>query len=181
MDKFIKTFEGVFDAVTCQSLIDIFEDSVYQEKIENDGRPNFTQVNLNDHKEYSKFTQLVTYKIVDLMRLYKEGLEEYTAWWPHKVYFEQLRIKKYSPDTTDMFDVHVDVQDHASSKRYLAFLVYLNSGFDGGETCFPCHDLHIKAEPGKVLVFPPTWQYPHIGLPVTEKPKYIMSTYLHYN
>ena len=55
-----------------------------------------------------------------------------------------------------MFDVHVDVQDHASSKRYLAFLVYLNSGFDGGETCFPCHDLHIKAEPGKVLVFPPT-------------------------
>ena len=81
MDKFIKTFEGVFDAVTCQSLIDIFEDSVYQEKIENDGRPNFTQVNLNDHKEYSKFTQLVTYKIVDLMRLYKEGLEEYTAWW----------------------------------------------------------------------------------------------------
>ena len=75
MDKFIKTFEGVFDAVTCQSLIDIFEDSVYQEKIENDGRPNFTQVNLNDHKEYSKFTQLVTYKIVDLMRLYKEALK----------------------------------------------------------------------------------------------------------
>ena len=34
----------------------------------------------------------------------------------------------------------------------------------------------------KVLVFPPTWQYPHIGMPVKSgSPKYIMSTYLHYN
>ena len=181
MDNFIKTFDGVFDDVTCQSLIDIFEDSVYQEKIENDGRPNFTQVNLNDHKEFKKFTSLVTYKICDVMKEQKKDLEDYTAWWPHKLYFEQLRIKKYRPDTEDMFDLHVDVQDHPTAKRYLAFLVYLNEGFEGGQTTFPHHDLIFEAKPGKVLVFPPTWQYPHMGLPVQEKPKYIMSTYLHYN
>lgn len=181
MDKFIRTFDGVFDDITCQSLINIFEDSLYQERIDNAGRPNFTQVNLNDHKEYSKFTQLITYKIVDVMKEYKNGLEEFTGWWPHKLYFEQLRIKKYEPDSDDMFDLHVDVQDHASSKRYLAFLVYLNDGFTGGQTAFPYHDLTFDAEPGRVLVFPPTWQYPHIGFPVQKKPKYIMSTYLHYN
>ena len=54
--------------------------------------------------------------------------------------------------------------------------------FKGGETTFPYNKLTIKPETGKVLVFPPTWQYPHMGLPVKSgKPKYILSTYLHYN
>ena len=87
-----------------------------------------------------------------------------------------------SPGTDDQFLIHTDVQDHQSAKRYLAFLIYLNDDFKGGETTFPYNKLTIKPETGKVLVFPPTWQYPHSGLPVKSgNPKYIMSTYLHYN
>ena len=101
---------------------------------------------------------------------------------PTKVLFEQLRIKKYEPGTEDQFDLHCDIQDHQSAKRYLAFLCYLNEDFTGGTTEFPYHELTIQPKTGRVLVFPPTWQYPHRGLPVIEgEPKYIMSTYLHYS
>tara|TARA_B100001057_G_scaffold302964_1_gene303185 strand:- start:501 stop:1052 length:552 start_codon:yes stop_codon:yes gene_type:complete len=182
MDKFIKTVE-VFDEKTCRSIIDLFESSAHKQRVDNDGYPTFTQVNLNvlAQKGYQKFTQLLCYKILEVMKVYKTDLPEYVNWFPDKFAFEELRIKKYEPGSDDQFALHVDVQDHESAKRYLAFLVYLNDDFKGGETTFPYNNLTVEPKTGTVLVFPPTWQYPHIGKPVKSgSSKYIMSTYLHY-
>ena len=40
--------------------------------------------------------------------------------------------------------------------------------------------LNIEPVSGRVIVFPPTWEYPHTGLPPKNDSKYIMSTYIHY-
>ena len=40
--------------------------------------------------------------------------------------------------------------------------------------------LNIEPVSGRVIVFPPTWEYPHLGLPPKNDSKYIMSTYIHY-
>lgn len=77
MDEFIKQCEA-FDSVTCQSLIDIFEESDNKERVDNFGRPNFTQVNLNQEKKYRKFVQILSYKFIEVFRSYKEGLESYS-------------------------------------------------------------------------------------------------------
>tara|TARA_Y100001934_G_C12201099_1_gene701266 strand:+ start:377 stop:928 length:552 start_codon:yes stop_codon:yes gene_type:complete len=183
MDKFIRTYP-MLEPTVCTTLIETFQTSKNKEKIDNFLTPQFTQVNLNElaDKGYQKFTQLLCYKVLEIVKLYKRDIPEYTEWFPDRVFFEELRIKKYEPKTDDQFALHVDVQDHLSAKRYLAFLIYLNDDFKGGETDFPYNKLTIKPETGKVLVFPPTWQYPHIGMPVKSgKPKYVMSTYLHYN
>ena len=179
MDKFIKTYE-VFDETLCQSIIEIFETS-QQQRVDNAGVPNFTQVNINSSGKYGKFVKLLCYKTVDILKKYKKDLPEYIEWFPDKFYFEEFRIKKYNPGKVDQFGLHTDVQDHMTAKRYLAFLFYLNDDFVGGETDFPYNELTVTPETGKVLVFPPTWQYPHRGLHVKDgSPKYIMSTYLHY-
>jgi len=183
MDKFIRTYP-LFTPEVCGTLIETFDSAKTKERVDNFLTPQFTQVNVNElaNKGYQKFTQLLCYKVLEAVKQYKKDLPEYTEWFPEKILFEELRIKKYEPGTDDQFDIHVDVQDHQSAKRYLAFLVYLNNDFKGGETTFPYHNLTVKPETGKVLVFPPTWQYPHIGLPVKSgKSKYVMSTYLHYN
>jgi hypothetical protein len=183
MDKFIRTYPMLSGDV-CKTLIGLFDSSKNKERIENLLTPQFTQVNLNEsiEKGYQKFTQVLCYKVLEIVKEYKKDLPAYTEWFPDKIYFEELRIKKYESGTDDQFDLHTDVQDHQSAKRYLAFLIYLNDDFKGGETTFPYNKLTIKPETGKVLVFPPTWQYPHMGLPVKSgKPKYILSTYLHYN
>jgi len=180
MDKFVRTCE-CFDEKTCRVIIDLFENSQVKERIENAGVPTFTQVNINSSGKADKFMQLLCYKIVEVIKEYKKDLPEFVNWFPDKFAFEELRIKKYEPNSDDEFGLHVDVQDHQSAKRYLAFLVYLNDDFKGGETTFPYHNLTVKPETGTVLVFPPTWQYPHRGMPVRSgSPKYIMSTYLHY-
>ena len=75
MDKFIKTVE-VFDEKTCRSIIDLFESSAHKQRVDNDGYPTFTQVNLNvlAQKGYQKFTQLLCYKILAVMKVYKRDL-----------------------------------------------------------------------------------------------------------
>ena len=96
---------------------------------------------------------------------------------PQKYGFEEMRVKKY--DVGDSFDTHVDVSDYASARRWLAFLVYLNDNFTGGETEFVDGKM-IHPKTGSVLVFPSLWTFPHAGLPVKSGTKYILTTYFHY-
>jgi hypothetical protein len=117
---------------------------------------------------------------LNVLGLYKKDLSDYTRWYPPRMFLEEFRIKKYHCNSHDRFDLHVDVEDHKSAKRYLAFLYYLNDDFTGGETEFPHHNKKIVPKQGSVIVFPPNWQYPHAGLRVNRGVKYIMSTYCHY-
>ena len=100
--------------------------------------------------------------------------------FPERYGLEEFRIKRYN-EGVDYFAQHVDVGDLNSSRRFLAFLFYLNDDYEEGSTLFktPNHR-NIRPKEGHVLIFPPTWQYPHEGLAPKGKPKYIMSTYLHY-
>ena len=90
---------------------------------------------------------------------------------------EEFRIKRYLPNGEERFDEHVDVADYKTAKRALAFLFYLND--NDGDTFFTTEELYIRPRSGKVLMFPPTWEYPHAGL-APSTTKYIMSTYIHY-
>ena len=55
---------------------------------------------------------------------------------------EEFRVKRYRPGGEERFDEHVDVTDHMSAKRALAFLFYLND--NDGLTYFPEQDLTIE-------------------------------------
>ena len=88
-------------------------------------------------------------------------------------------MKKYERDSSFFLD-HVDVGNYESARRFLVFFVYLNDVAVGGETEFVSLDLKVSAECGKVLVFPPTWQYRHAGKSPVSNDKYIVGTYLHY-
>ena len=116
--------------------------------------------------------------VKDTVQRYHRDYPEYTKYIPVLRSLEEFRVKRYNSDSEDRFDQHVDVADIASSRRQLAFLFYLNSNFEGGETEF-ADGAKVTPRTGSVLVFPPFWLFPHAGLPVTKGTKYIMSTYLH--
>jgi hypothetical protein len=178
MGDFIKVYDNILDRNICETLIKIFDISSYKEIISNKGTPNFTQLNINrKHPENIKLLSQIT---IGVANLYKKEFSDYTRWFPPRTFLEEFRLKKYHCNSGDRFDIHVDIEDHSSAKRYLAFLYYLNDDFVGGETEFPYHEKKIVPKRGSVMVFPPTWQYPHSGLKVTTGVKYIMSTYLHY-
>lgn len=177
LDNFIKVYPNVLNEEICEFLCLTFETSKGKEKIENEVI-NFTQLNISVHHNHLRGHLIGPTQ--EALSRYKSDLKEETLWFPRNVLaLEEFRVKCYNSDTGEQFKTHVDVNDHNSSRRFLSFLFYLNDDFTGGETEF-VGGVTIKPKRGSVLIFPPTWQYPHAGLPIKTGSKFIMSTYLHY-
>tara|TARA_B100001964_G_scaffold195696_1_gene219888 strand:- start:736 stop:1263 length:528 start_codon:yes stop_codon:yes gene_type:complete len=170
---------GVYDDIlspdTCENLIRLFEDnSDQQEYINHDHKPCFTQINLNQH--HMGMVKSLMPNVRFCYEKYKKDTSSFFL--PRFSVLEEFRVKRYLPNGEERFDEHVDVATHASAIRALAFLFYLNE--NDGKTVFTHHELSISPICGRVVVFSPTWEYPHAGIAPTDNTKYIMSTYLHY-
>ena len=171
----VKAYDNILPNNICKNLIDLFETNTqHQHFINHDNCPCFTQVNINQISS-DVVRSLIPY-VVDVYNRYRKDTNNYYA--PPIKQLEEFRIKKYDTSGDQRFDEHVDVTDYDTSLRAVAFLFYLND--NDGNTIFPRHGLNIKPVSGKVIIFPPTWEYPHSGLPPKSNSKYIMSTYIHY-
>jgi hypothetical protein len=51
--------------------------------------------------------------------------------------------------------------------RHVSALLYLNDDFEGGEIVFDAQQIEIRPEPGMLVAFPSSFEYPHEVRPVT--------------
>jgi prolyl 4-hydroxylase len=89
---------------------------------------------------------------------------------------ELFRFYKYEPG--QQFKRHID-QSYIRNEReasYYTFMIYLNDGFEGGETTFG--NISIRSEMGKALIFLHTLE--HEGSEVTTGVKYVLRTDIMY-
>lgn len=174
LSDLIKVYDNVLPVQACNTLITFFDN---QEKIvRKSDIASFTELNLNNNPSAKKMlNELVKLQTAVFMQYESELPTKFKI--PSLKLFEEFRVKCYNKN--DIFDWHCDVADNNSSKRYLAFLWYLNDVEDNsGKTIF-FNDVKIVPKQGSVVVFPPMWMFPHKGDLVTSK-KYIMSSYCHY-
>lgn len=182
LKSLVKVYDNVLPRDICKRLINTFESHPeLQERFDDDGYPNFTQMNLTKNQlkigtEEHEVLQNVSFAC---LKMYEKDLD-LQGEFPAEYALEQFRLKKYNNDGYDRFDDHVDVQDYASAKRFLTFFFYLNTVKEGGATEFPRLDIRVKPKEGRCLVFPPLWMYPHCGMIPVSHPKYIVGSYLHY-
>jgi len=183
MRDYIKVYDDTLSVETCKSLIELFNNEKYPvERVDKPGYyPLFTQMHVTqvigqDHRLHQKC--LTAFKSV-LDRYKKDVING--SWIPQLKRMEDFRIKHYSTGTEDQFAKHIDNSYEGSMKRCLALFFYLNDT-EGGETQFFLEeDVIVKPVRGRVVVFPPTWMFPHAGLPVSgTNDKFLISTYLHY-
>jgi len=177
----IEVYDNVLDLKTCKSLIGAFEsDTENHEIIDEDKKPSFTQFNLTqnlgDTPEFKNLHDHIIMKTFEYKKNYYDHVDERV--FPESHNFEYYRIKKYRNNGEDLFDTHVDIKDHESSRRFLSFLFYLNTVKTGGETIFEGMTINPKA--GRLVIFPPMWMFPHKGCCPISNDKYILTTYLHY-
>lgn len=107
--------------------------------------------------------------------LYQEHWDRFGS-FPQEYAMEGFRIKSYTAGTGDGFPIHCDANCAQASTRFLACLFYLNDSDAGTE--FPQQKITIAARQGRLLIFPPGLQWPHIGHEPLTGCKYIISTYL---
>ena len=175
---YIVEYPNAFSDEECDTIVRIYEDNASSvERLDRDRTPQFSQLNWTALGTMEDYHQSTAEKIRTFFKGYVESRFSIKA-FPNDVGFEQLRLKRYSAAKEDVFSWHVDVGDHASARRFLAAFVYLNTVEVGGTTEF--ENMSVKAEKGKMVVFPPLWLFPHSGTVPISNDKYILSTYLHY-
>jgi len=96
---------------------------------------------------------------------------------------EPLLILRYRPG--DQYRNHFDFLPGAENQRLVTALVYLNEGYDGGETAFVKTDLKVKGRKGDAIIFvnitadrraDPMAE--HAGRPVTRGVKLLASLWM---
>ena len=191
MDNLIRVYDDVIDEESCLKLIKKFEEfEDYFENVDvNDGDNaiSFKQLQLINHEEWKSVQQ-------GMLELFQENIVRYKIdcsikdkQRPGEYGYEAIRMKRYLNNDTDRFDPHVDVLNYETSRRFLAFFIYLNDVEEGGETKFlnfykpgTYIPLTVTPQRGRLLMFPPLWPWYHAGLKPLSGKKYLIHSYCHY-
>ena len=170
----VKVYDNILSYDICQSLIELFHTNLQHQQFFDDNCLCFTLLNVN--KVSQDTVSLLGPYVAKLYKRYKKDIKN--KYIPPFRLLEDFKIKEYDTSGNQKFDEHVDVINSHTSTRALGFLFYLND--NDGNTLFPLHNLNIQPVSGRVVVFPPTWEYPHQGLAPKSNTKYIIGTYIHY-
>ncbi len=193
MDRYIKIYDDVIDADSCNMLIGKFEaaeEDQYEEvrQAERDKAIAFTQINLVNNEDWASVQNGMLQVFQDYIMAYINDCKIQPKQWPETYGYEAIRMKRYLNNNYDRFDPHVDVKNYETSRRFLAFFIYLNDVDEGGETEFisinkPGTYIPLKITPrrGRLLMFPPLWMYYHAGLKPVSNNKYLIHSYCHYD
>ena len=177
LSDYIKVYDDIISREDCDKMIAKYEKAVEHERVQSEIY-QFEQLNIASNDNWKEESEMVSNLSYSGAVAYFNELNLPVV--PQLQGFEEIRIKKYRPDENERFDVHVDVGDYRSAKRFLVIFAYLNDVEEGGETEFPTLGISVKPKAGRVLIFPPMWMFPHAGKAPVSGNKYIMGTYLHY-
>lgn len=129
--------------------------------------------------DYTEDYKTLNKVVIEQTTKYKQKWDKYQQ-MPDTYFIENYRTKKYEPNSGDEFKTHTDATRADTCQRHLACLFYLNDS-DGGTEFFEPTETIVEAKQGRLVMFPPSWQWVHRGMPCTNKEgKYILSTYLSY-
>ena len=177
LSDYVRIYDNALDANVCKKLIDKFESDTEHQVLRNSDPFKFTEINI---VQAGWFLEPLYAPMLKYRQQYWQdcGITNLHVNPDHG--WEEMRMKRYIPNTDQQFKPHSDAWDLDSSKRFLVYFWYLNEVDEGGETEFYGLDKPIKIKPqaGKLIMFPATWQYLHAGLPPVSENKYIIGGYL---
>lgn len=176
---------NVLDDSTCDALVALYEANTDKHVLRQQGEHlRFMQLNLTENVHLREFHDLHATVANTTVKALKEYFVdtgcEVDGMIPRTYGLEQLRINKTANNGKDGFGPHTDVGDHASARRFITALYYLNDVDVGGDAAFPNLGFSCRPVKGSMLIFPSTWQYLHQGFKPISQPKYILTSFCHY-
>lgn len=187
LSHYVRVYDDVFQPDFCESMIDRFESIDpslspslrISEYVWGKEYRCFQEVNIKQDPSFTDMIDPYYARVNQIYAHYKQIVGN--DFFPSEFTFEEARMKRYLNNDYEQFGWHVDVGDKQSSSRYLVMFTYLNDVEEGGETEFLSNgEFTIKPKSGRIVVFPPSFMFPHRGKKPISNNKYILSTYLHY-
>lgn len=182
---FIEEYPRAVPEELCRKIVDMFEADPARQpsRVNVNGRMKVSDIRTGTRlKPASPAWQPI---LKDLAPAFIDTMRRYVATYAglqHLANAEELIflgpvIERVQPGQG--FDWHID---HLSAtwQRVVAGLLYLNTVEEGGSTEFADHKTHVKAESGKIVLFPPFWTHLHRGVSPVSHTKYVMGYFWQY-
>ena len=181
--EFVKEYKDVFGNNFCETIIRKFE-------LDDTKKAGMTISGLSKHKVtcdlHSDSWNSESWNII--YSVLKDTLDKYVI-----TYYNDLgelfhlfsinedsgfQIQKYTKNV-GFYNFHHDFYlEDSRGFRTLTYLFYLNTVEEGGETEF-YNGIKIKAERGKLIFFPSTWNFIHKGVMPVSSDKYIITGWVY--
>jgi hypothetical protein len=175
----------------CSEIIELFEADNnfkyqgtsmvgYNPNVKNTTDLNITRTAFVD-KRWEKIHNVLLKELRHNINLYIEKFQEqinspgYRLFKGENLGITNMQVQHYKKNI-GMFKYHDDSQIiwEDKARRVLVFIWYLNDVIEGGETEF-CGTYIIKPQPGKLIIFPAEWTFPHRGLIPKSNDKFIIT------
>ena len=188
--NFIYHIKGALSSDVCDNIIEFYDNHKrYHQKGQiartgnkiNPELKKCTEIYINKNllieSEYFKSFNSTIIKIIDEYKM-KYNFLNYGMRWGM---YNNFKIQKYLP-SEGYFATHCENDGSCNTtRRMLAWMVYLNTVTDGGETEFPCQGVKFQPHCGDVLIWPAYWTHPHHGLASPSQEKIIMTGWYNYD
>ena len=194
MDKLID-YIGIYDSILepklCQKLIELFEDNNSNVEDQTTGmytkdflKRKGTEMEISTNSEFIRlYNRVVLDGIFYSLELYKKqtgDIHDVIHMNSTECTLEKFRLRKYKQND-GFFSSHIDIINSDTSNRFLVIMFYLNTVQDGGETLFTHLGINVKPKEGRVLIFNPSFMFPHTGNTPLSDDKFTLQTYLWYS
>jgi len=190
LTDYIGIYDSILEPKLCQKLVELFKtnsEEVIEQTTGNHSK-NFlrrkgTEIDLWGCEKFNKiYREVVLDGIFYSLELYKRQTGD-----PYDVIhknskeckLERFRLRK-SGRNDGFFSEHCDIINSITADRLLVIMFYLNTVDVGGETVFTNIDLPVQPKEGRVLIFNPSFMFPHKANKPVSDHKYTLQTYLHY-
>ena len=174
----IFTIERFLTADECSSFVDAIEAIGFENQYAGDGRHIRNRAQFEDRKWAELIWERLKPSLPKLTEIYFDDFSpDPTPRKPLETYEpialnERFRCYKY--ETDEEFRRHQDfAHEYTDLKRtFLTVLIYLNDGYDGGETSFD--EIVVNPKLGMLAMFP--HELEHEGRKITSGVKYSLRT-----
>ena len=181
-DNFIIRYKGAFSQQDCNEIINYIEyleenNLLYYDE-ESLHRQDHKTVSINngfdlDIPASSRISRLILPK-------YKPCIDDYVKRFSvldgSKFLVYDVKLKKV-PQGGGFHAWHYENGSMISASRMFAIQLYLNDGFEGGETEFLYQNLREEAVAGDVVIFPAGYTHVHRGNPPLGGTKYTVTSW----
>lgn len=183
MDKlsdYVKVYPNVIPDHVCDMFVELFEKHKDKSRYFPLDDYRYHRLSLFNYPELHDYATAVMSLLGNISKQYFTQVNsDHMIYEGDDLIFGDTTIKKYDPDQTHKLIPHTDNGDAITAVRYLTMVGYLVDN-DEGATYFPKLDVRVPCKKGSVALFPPTWQYQHMGEHCVKTPKYIIMCELHW-
>ena len=182
INDFISVYDNSFTSDECEEYINLIEHYIINGVITKEDRAyhntDHFSLNFNNDVNYNilsgdNLSMEFLPKIKDFV---DEYLKKFSVLGQEKLLIYDTKAKKI-PVGGGFHNWHYENTGLQVSARKLVIQLYLNTIEEGGETEFLYINKRIKAEQGRLIIFPAAFTHTHRGNPPIGQDKYIVSTW----